>query len=362
MKATAGLTTRRLLDRLSQTELAYYVLGRTAFEKEIFCVELGGTKEPPIVITAGSHATEWAGPLAALGLLSTLRTEHKVYLVPCRDPLGLDGFGPCLTEATGVAASLASMDDLRTLIDHHGEIVYDHGGVQIATFDHIGSIVVDESQTRQFVVEQHLLPEMVPTRADLIERLGGRYLFFVEPWENGTYGWEGGPFEHPAQVLFVSRNGAVGNLNRFFNRDDGPIEVACIRDLVDQVKPGLLLDLHEGFGDKFYLIVPLSEDPLQDRVARAMTTAVRDRDFELSTFGELAPRWGPKLTAAFRDLGDGIYSGEHMTSAISLGSYGRRYGATATVEAGMEAPIEQRVNFIEWATRAGIRAYEAHHQ
>ncbi len=93
-----------------------------------------------------------------------------------------------------------------------------------------------------------------------------------------------------------------------------------------------------------------------------MAGAVRDHGFSLSSFEELAPDWGPKLAPAFRDLGDGIYSGEHMTSAISLGSYGRRFGPTVTTEAGMDAPIEQRVDLIVCSVLAAVDAYEAYYR
>jgi hypothetical protein len=355
-----ALNSRQLGERIRQSGLPYETLGRTALGREILCVELGGTKDPPIVITAGSHAPEWAGPLAALELLQTIETGHRVYLVPCRDPLGLDGFCACASEATAAACSGESMAELWSLIEEYGEMAFDQEGIHIATFGEIGAIVVDESQIRQFVVEQHYLPEMVPTRPDLIKRLAGRYLFFVERWEEGWYGWRGSPLHHPAEVLYVSPHGATGNLNRFFDREDAPVEVACIRDLIDRVKPGLVLDLHEGFSDKFYLVVPLSDDPLQDRIARAMAATARDLNVPLATFDELAPLWGPKLTAAFHDLGDGIYSGDHMNLAVSLGSYGRRYGATVTTEAGMDAPIEQRVRLIARAARTAIAIYEAH--
>jgi hypothetical protein len=362
MTPLVGLTGDQLVAQVRASHWPFQSLAKTALHKEILCVELGGSLEPPIVITAGSHATEWAGPLAALRLLKELKTQHKVYLIPCRDPLGLEGFNSCLRQSSGLAEALETVQNLPAVLGPRGHVVYDEGGVTITTLGSIGAVVVDESRTRQFVVEQHLLPEMVPTRPDLIEALGGKYLLFAEEWPKGRYGWHGGPLDHPAEVLFVSHNGAVGNLNRFFNRDDAPVEVSSVRDLLNRVKPGLTLDLHEGFGEKFYLIVPLSDDPFQDRIARAMAGAVRDHGFALSSFDELAPDWGPKLAPAFHDLGDGIFSGEHMTSAISLGSYGRQFGPTVTTEAGMDASIEQRVDLIVWSVLAAVDAYEAHYR
>lgn len=70
--------------------------------------------------------------------------------------------------------------------------------------------------------------------------------------------------------------------------------------------------------------------------------------------------WGPGISAGFHDLGEGIFGGKHMKDAMSLGSYGRRYGPTATTEPGMEAPIEQRVNYIEWSVTAAVRVFDQH--
>jgi len=347
IKGTIRPTDQQMLDAIQASGHSFQVLGETVLGQELICVEMGGQKDPPIIIAAGGHATEWAGPLAALRLLSSLETDHKVYLLPCRDPLGMQGFASCLSQVIGSPVRIEGMVDVQTLIDRHGDVVYHDGGVTLAAFGRIGGIVVDESKIRQFYVEQHFLPEIMPSRPDLVERLAGKYLFFVEPWEKGECGWNWGCYDHPAQTIYVSRSGHAGNLNRFFNRADGPIEVNCTRALVDR---------------KYYLVVPLTDDPLQDRIARAMTASIRDRGFELSTLEELSPFWGPKLTAGFHDLGDGIFSGEHMTEAMSLGSYGRRYGPTATTETGMDGPIDQRINFIEWSVRAAIEVFGAHHR
>jgi hypothetical protein len=361
MTRSIAVSYQELLNHLAASGKAPRVLGRTVLDKGLVCVEMGGNREPSVVITSGSHASEWAGPLAALQLLSALDTRHKVYLVPCRDPLGLDGFVKCIGQSLGKPFVPKTSGDVLSLIDEHGEVVYGGRGIVIATVGHFGVILVDESQTRRIIAEEYVLPELLSVRPDLARKLSEKYLFFIDAWQPGEFGWEGEILDHPTKVLYVSRNGVVGNLNRFFNRDDAPIEVDCIRDLVDRVRPGLILDLHEGFGSKYYLIVPLSDDPLQDAVARAMTRSLSSRGFAWSTFEELAPFWGADIAAGFQDLGDGIYSGKHMTDGMSLGSYGRRYGPTATTETGMDASVEQRIEHILWSVLAGMRAFEQHY-
>lgn len=54
----------------------------------------GGDKKPAIFISAGSHSTEHAGVRTAVELLEQLKTRHQVYIYPCRDPIGLNGYTP----------------------------------------------------------------------------------------------------------------------------------------------------------------------------------------------------------------------------------------------------------------------------
>lgn len=68
------------------------ILGTAVDGSPIVAVKGGGTKLPPIFLSAGAHSTEQAGVCAAVDLLDELVTEHELWVLPCRDPIGLTGF------------------------------------------------------------------------------------------------------------------------------------------------------------------------------------------------------------------------------------------------------------------------------
>ena len=70
----------------------------------VVCLRTGGEKLPAIFISAGSHSTEQAGVGAAAGLLDELETEHQVYVIPSRDPMGMNGYGYALELEPGRGA------------------------------------------------------------------------------------------------------------------------------------------------------------------------------------------------------------------------------------------------------------------
>ena len=81
-----------LLTRLRRSGHAMQALGAAPDGSQLVAVRCGGDKLPAILVTAGSHATEHAGVSAAVELIQALQTEHQVYVVPTRDPIGLNGF------------------------------------------------------------------------------------------------------------------------------------------------------------------------------------------------------------------------------------------------------------------------------
>ncbi len=81
-----------LLEHIARKGHRPEILGRAPDGSPLVSIETGGQKEPAIFISAGSHATEQAGVGAAVALIDELETDHRVYVLPCRDPVGLNGF------------------------------------------------------------------------------------------------------------------------------------------------------------------------------------------------------------------------------------------------------------------------------
>jgi hypothetical protein len=86
-----------LLETLRRRGHTLRTLGLAPDRSPVVAVRAGGEKAPAIFISAGSHSTEHAGVVAAVELIDRLETEHQVWVVPTRDPIGLNGFGYALS-------------------------------------------------------------------------------------------------------------------------------------------------------------------------------------------------------------------------------------------------------------------------
>jgi hypothetical protein len=117
-----GVGYRRLLDAVASSGHPCLVSGKTTLGKALVYLELGGERVPPAIMTFAGHPTDLAGPQAALRLISSPNIKLKVYLLPCRDPLDLDGFATCSTQSQGIQVVAKSLLDLRPLVGAHGQL------------------------------------------------------------------------------------------------------------------------------------------------------------------------------------------------------------------------------------------------
>lgn len=346
-----------VLDRIQASGLAFTSLTRTLNDLEIVSVRTGGTRQPPIVITAGAHAGEPSGVYGALELLTTLRTEHETHIVPLRDPFAWEGMANCLQFALGEAVSLQSHRQLATILAGRGEIIFRDGDFIIALINHLGFVAMPtpRNTTGPRDIERRLRA-LLRERSDLVQALQGIRLTFP----SNLAGVDGcGDFTQ-AFTAFVTPEGEVTELNRGFDRADAPTEVQCIKDLVDRVRPGLTIDLHEGQGSKFYLFVSSIDNPTTGRVASAALDAVRQEGAELYTLEELTRRIDRETSARLRETEPGLIVGNTHSGlqGASLGTYGLRYGAVLTTETGRWTSLNNRVAWQVAATHAAVRAFE----
>ena len=113
----------RYLDLLQWIEQKGYssrVLGHAPDGSPLVCLRTGGKKTPAIFISAGSHSTEQAGVGAAIGLLDALDTEHQVYVIPTRDPMGMNGYAYALSLSLGEEPELNSVEDVEKILKARG--------------------------------------------------------------------------------------------------------------------------------------------------------------------------------------------------------------------------------------------------
>ena len=104
------------------------ILGRTPDGQPIVAVKSGGDKTPAIFISAGSHATEQAGVSAACALIDEIETEHQLYTIPSRDPIGMNGLAYALSLSLDAKPQISDgLGDVAPLLKKRGEVLYEEG-------------------------------------------------------------------------------------------------------------------------------------------------------------------------------------------------------------------------------------------
>ncbi len=359
-------TNADVLELVKRTGRPYDTIARTIYGLEIVSVRTGGNREPPVVITAGSHAGEPAGVLAALALIEQLETDHTVYIVPLRDPFAWAGFGRCLGMVLGRDVAVTDHTEAESLLIETGTLVYreDENSLVVAL---VGDLVFasmrpleDTSGPRDI---ERRLNALMRKRPDLIQILGGKRAC----WPSNLTGVEGcGDFERAFSAT-ITWHGLVTDLNRQFTFAYPALEVSCVRDLVDRIRPGLVLDLHESQGSKFFLFVGTATGPvarLRNEIASAVVGAVARKGDELYSLKELAARTPPSVAQRLTEPEPGLIAGAvfDVRQGATFNDYCQRYGVALGIETGRWKTLTKRVDQQISGAIAGIRAFENQHR
>jgi hypothetical protein len=333
-------------------------LARTVFDEPIWMAKLGGDKLPAIVLTAGSHADEVAGVFAGLQFIQSLKTDHAVYIVPMRDPNGWNGFSLTLQRVTGEPNAIMTYAEAAAVL-RAGDVYYDDGALIIARINDTVFATEPTSLWTSTQITRHKLPALLAEDKELAAKLAGKRLVLPgnTAVEDGRH-----PYAYGGHTAYVG-DGFSAHFNRFFDRDDAPIEVSAVRDLVDRVRPGLTIDLHEGFSTGYYLFIHSTGNQELIDLSKVMIDAVRDSGGRIATREELEPVWGPRTAAGILTLGDGMFTlGPPSSNArSSFAGYCEEFGYAITTEPGMEAEVPDRVRMIDVGARAVIDRFISLH-
>jgi hypothetical protein len=317
------------------------VLGHAPDWSPLVAVRAGGDKLPAIFISAGSHATEQAGVTAAVELIDRLETRHQVYVVPCRDPIGLNGFCYALSLGLGEEPRLASLAEAEALLRTNGEVLYDSEGTLLVLAGEYG--YANQDLYRRF-----------PKGEPALEPLKGRRLWFPSCYTDVP----GSGLLERAYTEIVTPDGEVLHLNRFHDTPWAPVEARVTRRLMAELQPGLTFDLHEHGGDFFWFSARrqrTDEDEVWERrLAREAAQAVAASGAKLAPEEHLPGSFFTRLErgAYWLDAGQ---RGE----GLNLADYAaHRYGLAFTVETGMRQPFEDRVQTSMLMVQTAIRVFE----
>ena len=336
-------TYSELLEHIQKKGKAPRVLGYAPDRTPIVSIKSGGAKEPAIFITAGSHSTEHAGVTAAVELIDQLDTEHQVYVIPTRDPIGMNGYPYALSLALGEKPSLNSFEELEAILRDKGEVFYEEEDILVALIGEYG------------FANYNVLGRLQKAPPEAIEPFKGRRLFV--PTHRRVEGAE--DFQR-AYTLIVSPSGEVLHLNRFHDTVWAPVEVRCTRRLMTQIQPQLSFDLHESMGidDRYWLSARHQQDEeneaWEQRIARETIQAIADSgavlvedDYSPGSFFTCSERGVYWLDASKRGEG------------LNLMDYASHFhGLAFGTEMGMYGSFEQRVSLGILTVQSAVKVFE----
>ena len=335
-----------LLEWIQGKGLVPTVLGCAPDGAPVVAFKGGGEKEPAVFISAGSHSTEQAGVTAGATLLSEFETDHQVYLIPSRDPMGMNGYGYALGLSMGEVQNVVSVEQVRELLKGEGEVLYEEGDTLLAIIGEYGYSTTG-------------LLGKFEKGADFLEPLLGRRIFYP----SSADGIEGTAHCQRAYSLIVSPDGEVLHINRFHDTSWAPVEPRCTRDLMAQIQPGLTLDLHEYGGDGFWFSArhqQTTEDEVwEGRIADAMIKAVKESGAHIAPEGYLPGSF-------FETTGPGVFwlIAKERGEGLNLADFAAaKYGPAFTIETGMtmQGGFRERVETSILAAKTAIATFEERH-
>lgn len=330
-----------LLETLKKRGHKLRVLGYAPDRSPIVGIKAGGDKKPAIFISAGSHSTEQAGVAAAVELIDKLDTKHQVYVIPCRDPIGLSGFRYALSLGLGEVPEFETMEQMEALLRDRGEVLLDADGKLLVLIGEYG-------------YANRGLYRKIEKGAAFLEPLKGRRIWFPSRYEDVP----GSALFERAYTLVVTPDAEVLHINRFHDTAWAPTEVRCTRQLMASINPGVTFDLHEFGGDSFWFSVrrqKTDEDEIWERrMASEAARAVR------ASGAKMAPdNYSPG--SFFSKLEQGVFwlDPSQRGEGLNLADFGaNRYGAAFTVETGMRQPFKHRVRMSMLTVQAAVRVFE----
>lgn len=330
-----------LLELLERRGRKWEVLGRTPDRQPVIAVRAGGDKLPAIFISAGAHSTEHAGVRAAVELIERLETRHQVFVLPCRDPMGLNDFSYALSLSLGDVPPLTSLDAAEALLRERGEVLFDAEGTLLVLIGEYGYANRD-------------LHGRFPKGEKFLAPLHGRRIFFPARYQDV----EGSMLLQRAYTHIVSPDGEVLHINRFHDTTWAPVESRCARLIMTRIKPGLTFDLHEHGGDGHWFSTRQqrtdADEIWEQRFAREMIAAWRASGAKLA---EESYSPGSFFTKVER----GVYAlnaGQRGQGLNLIDYAARHHGPGFTIETGMRQPFADRVRDSMLAVQTAVKVFE----
>lgn len=280
-------TYAELLAYIEQRSHKYRTEGYAPDGSPIVAIEGGGDADPPLLVTAGAHATEHAGVRAAVALFDELETDRRVVVVPTRDPVGLNGYEYAVETATDQDVTFGSFPELAEVLRSHSDVVVKDGDMLLALIGDIGFATREPSPEKSSCLSlmSTLKKHAADPDSDLLEPFKGRRIYAPAGHTDVA---ETGDFQR-AYTFVISPRGEFMHLNRFFDKAWAPPETRCVRNLMADIEPALTFDLHESSrqGPRYHLSARPTrtdeEDEWEEHVANAILNEIEMAGFAPAT-------------------------------------------------------------------------------
>jgi len=300
---------------------------------------VGEDHRPPILLTAGSHADEPAGVLALLELSRFLcSVDYPIYVVPVRDPEAYDGFTTRLAALVEVGPGIRDHDDAVEALEQHGDLILRHEDLVI--YGVRGQLFGSKQRSAYVSHDMTVRLKSFEREPHRLASMGGNRLTVPgnRPHELAKNGYE--KWSH---TICITADGVVGNLNRFFRSERPPVSVRWLKHVVDRVRPGWVVDLHEGFLDRSYLYVSQSEDSEYRAGWHALIEpAITPGGLGVSRCRDLARFLTKDVAESLVEIEPGVIAWDGVRDTFAAYCSDRAHAYV--VETGMDNPLEIRTN------------------
>lgn len=363
-----NITTTGVLEELRSSGYPTREWGKAIDGSPMLGVQIGGKKKPSIFVTAGSHSVETGGIHGALEMVRSLDTEHEVHILPLRDPLGFAGISRCVSVALGRNVEISSHNAAREFLEANGDLLYEKDDLQLYKLGTMGfAWDIPRPGMKSFLSMHTQMIKLTHEKPETLQPLLGLSTFLITsmPEIEGSEDlrcWHG----------VVSTKGEWLHLNRFFGRPDAPPEVEAVETILTTVNPGLVCDLHEGFGSGFWMPTRKPSDKESERVVVEMTVAFFDyingqgyQALDYEEFAATHQKFNRGYPTSFNIPVDGIRGmfwtdGVLRNEGFNLSDYvnQRTQGIAYGTEAPAAQPLEVRVDGIANGIEKAIRCWE----
>jgi len=347
-----------LLEAVAKTGVEVRILGHTVDGSPLVCARAGGDRLPAIFVTAGSHSTEHAGVSAAVELITHLDTEHQVYVLPSRDPTGLNGYARALSLGLGGTPDCESYDQVEDILRREGKVLFEEDDLILSLIGEYGYTCGRPSGDRvcpQWRMYKRLL-RLHEEEPDRFDPLRGRRVWMVP----GQPGIEGAGDFGRAYTLIISPEGEVLHINRFHDTVWSPIEPRAAVDLMAEIRPGISFDIHESqnMDDRYWLSARRQMDDegqqWEERASRRVIEEIQAAGGTLAEDGDMPTGWFDSTQQAVFWL-DATRRGEGL-NLMDFAS--RQYGMAFGTEMGMYGEFEHRVKLGMVTVQTAVSVFE----